>query len=117
MLKTLGFAALTFAAAATAGAAINVAQPTFEEIEAHHEEARIFQRPIAGIENHYWFDYRTDVNEARKELAHDIGRATDMEDLRDGWEEYRGELAHGRTKYVKQMAKRGYRAPTVEVVD
>ncbi len=71
--------------------------------------------PIAGIENGLWFDYRIDVTEAQKELSADLRRASDIEDLRDAWEEYARELRKERKRYVEQMAKRGYRIGTVTV--
>lgn len=117
MIRVYAIAALGALATAGASAAVYTAQPTFEESEAHREEGRIFQRPIAGLANKFWYNYQADLNEARKELASDLGQASDLEDLRDSWEEYRGELIDGRADYVQQMAKRGYRVPSVEVVD
>jgi hypothetical protein len=117
MIRNFAIALPCLLVAATAGAAVNLSQATLEESEARQEEARILQRPIAGIENKFWFNYRADVNEARKELASDLARASDMEDLRDGWEEYRGELVDSRTDYAKQMAKRGYRQAIIEVTE
>lgn len=87
----------------------------YEEAFARDEERRIIQMPIAGIQNSLWFDYRINVTEAQKELASDLGRATDLEDRRDAWEEYGTELREERVHYVKKMAKRGYRAGAVTI--
>lgn len=98
--------------AASAQAALPI---LFEEALAREEEKRIFQNPIAGIENKYWFDYRIDITEAQKELHSDLGKADDVEDLRDAWEEYANELRSEREDYTRKMAKRGYRVGTVTV--
>src|SRR3546814_13290996 len=71
--------------------------------------------PIAGVQNKYWFNYRTDVAEARKELAHDLRHATDAEDERDAWDEYRAELADARRDYAKEMREKGDRSGHVRV--
>lgn len=88
-----------------------------EEQMARDEEARIISYPIAGIENHFWFDYRIDVTEAQKELTSDLRRASDVEDLRDAWEEYTHELRGEREHYVEEMAERGHRMGRVIVVE
>jgi hypothetical protein len=106
-------AAITLGLLATAGhAAIS---GLIEEKVAREEEQLIFNAPIAGIENKLWFSYRIDITEAQKELRSDLDRASDIEDLRDAWEEYARELRRERFHYVKQMAKRGYRAGNVTV--
>lgn len=117
MIKSIAFPTLALGLAVAAGAAVNTSIVVDEERMAHVEEGRIIQSPIAGIQNHYWFDYRGNVNETQKELASDLRHASDTEDLRDAWDEYRIELADQRGHYIKQMAKRGYRYRTVEVVD
>ena len=108
-----------------AALALAVAVPTtalavpmlYEEQVARQEEGRIIRSPIGGIQNSRWFDYRTNVNETRKELASDLRHSSDIEDRRDAWEEYGTELRHERRTYVKAMAKKGYRAPRVYVGD
>lgn len=101
--------------ASTAGA-VAAALPTLhEELVARQEERRIINSPIAGIQNRLWFDYRIDITEAQKELSADLRRASDIEDLRDAWEEYGRELRKERKDYVEAMAKRGYRMGTVTV--
>lgn len=87
----------------------------FEEQWARQQEAQIFEAPIAGIYNRFWFDYRRDVNEAQAELHSDLRRASDIEDLRDAWEEYGKELIDEREHYVKEMAERGYRDWSITV--
>lgn len=95
--------------------AVTAATPAlYEEQMARTEKARIIQRPIAGITNSRWYDYRTDIGEAAKELSSDLRRATDLEDRRDAWEEYAHELKTERTQYVRYMAKRGHRYGTVQ---
>ena len=89
----------------------------YEEMIARQEERQIIPAPIAGIENSLWFDYRINVMETGKELASDLRHASDTEDLRDAWDEYRIELAHERRHYVNKMAKRGYRYGNVIVGD
>lgn len=88
----------------------------YEEALARNEEKLILTYPIAGIENSLWFDYRIDVTEAQKELKSDLGRASDLEDLRDAWEEYAVELRHERLDYIKDMAERGYRMGEVTML-
>ena len=109
-LAILPMIALGVATAATA------AIPTLhEEKYAREQEAMIITSPIAGIENRFWFDYRIDITEAQKELTSDLRRASDIEDLRDAWEEYGTELRHERIDYIEDMAERGYRDFTITV--
>lgn len=96
-----------------AGTAAAALPPLYEEQMARAEEARIIKSPIAGIRNSRWFDYRTDIGEAEKELAGDLRSVSDLEDRRDAWEEYAHELKHEREEYIEYMAKRGYRYGTV----
>jgi hypothetical protein len=110
--KMFRLTALALAAVPTAALALPM---LYEEEAARLEEARIIRSPIAGIENSHWFDYRTNVNETKKELASDLRHSTDTEDKRDAWDEYGSELRHERSNYVKAMAKKGYRAPQVYV--
>lgn len=111
-LATLPMIALGLATVATA------AIPTLHEEEyARAQESLIINSPIAGIENKFWFDYRIDITEAQKELTSDLRRASDVEDLRDAWEEYGHELKNEREHYIKEMAERGYRYGQVIVVE
>ncbi|APL95342.1 hypothetical protein EWH08_10220 [Sphingobium indicum] len=88
---------------------------SYEERLAAMEDDMTLPAPIAGVQNKYWFNYRTDVAEARKELAHDLRHATDAEDERDAWDEYRAELADARRDYAKEMREKGYRSGQVRV--
>lgn len=107
--------ALAIATLGTAAATAGAPAMLYEEQLAHQQEAMIIQSPIAGIKNHYWFDYQINVIEAKKELSSDLGRATDTEDVRDAWDEYAHELGHERNTYVKKMAKKGYLYGTVTI--
>lgn len=87
----------------------------YEEMIARQEEQRIIAAPIGGVRNHFWYDYRSNVNETAKELASDLRHASDTEDLRDAWDEYRTELQHERRHYAGEMAERGYTLGNVYV--
>jgi hypothetical protein len=109
---------MLLAAALVAVPAAAFAAPTpYEQQLAQQEEARILRSPIGGVRNSRWFDYRTNINETRKELASDLRRSSDAEDRRDAWDEYGTELRHERVSYVKAMAKKGYRVGRVYVGD
>jgi hypothetical protein len=100
-------------AAASAPAVANVT--SLEEQAARAEAARVFTQPAAGRENKIWFGYQTDILEAKRELTSDLRHATDSEDVRDAWDEYRVELADARRTYVKKLRKRGYQPALVTV--
>lgn len=102
---------------AIAGATAHAAIVVYEEQMARLEEQQIIQTPIAGIKNHFWFNYRINVVEAQKELESDLRGVSDSEDLRDAWDEYRSELSGERRHYIKEMRERGYRYGTVTVED
>ncbi|PEQ13313.1 hypothetical protein B2G71_07705 [Novosphingobium sp. PC22D] len=110
-------ARIAVAALALAPATAMAIPMLYEEQLAHSEETRIIRYPIAGIENQWWFNYRSNVGEARKELASDLKRASDTEDKRDAWDEYAGELKDERVDYVKKMQKKGYPVGEVYVGD
>lgn len=110
-MKTLTLTPLI--ALGLAGAATAALPMLYEEQMARAEEARIIKSPIAGIKNSRWFDYRTDIGEAEKELHSDLRNVSDLEDRRDAWEEYAHELKNERVEYVQYMAKRGHRYGTV----
>ncbi|MBO9582133.1 MAG: hypothetical protein J7498_14680 [Sphingobium sp.] len=117
MIKSVALAALSLSLAVGATAAVNTRIVLAEERMAHEEEGRIITSPIGGVENHFWFDYRVNILESQKELASDLRKANKAKDVRNAWDEYRGELSHERSHYVHVMAKRGYHAPYVDVVD
>lgn len=89
---------------------------SYEEQLAAVEVDLALREPIAQIENNHWFDYQTDLAEAKKELIKDLRQATDAEDNRDAWDEYRAELADARGDYAKEMAEKGYPLGQVRVV-
>ncbi|EQB30459.1 hypothetical protein [Sphingobium ummariense] len=89
---------------------------SYEEQLARVEDQLVYRAPIAGVENNAWFDYETDLAEARKELKKDLRGASDAEDNRDAWEEYRAELADARGDYAKEMAEKGYPVGDVRLV-
>lgn len=64
--------------------------------------------------NKFWLDYRTDVSEAKRELASDLDRATDEEDVREAWAEYYREIRDAQKDYTKEMSERGYRVVSFE---
>ena len=108
---------LIFGATAAATATVTLAAPIlYEEHVARTEEGLILSSAIAGIENSRWFDYRSNIGEARKELVSDLRHASDLEDYRDAWEEYAHELKHERVDYIEDMAEMGYRQGTVRIV-
>ncbi len=96
-------------------AAASAAAISYERDLAEQESDLIMTRPIAGRENNYWFDYVSDVVEARQELRKDLKDASDSEDRADAFEEYRTELADARGDYVKEMKEKGYRPGRVWV--
>ncbi|RYM10525.1 hypothetical protein [Sphingobium cupriresistens] len=89
---------------------------SYEEQLAQVETQLVYQGPIAGVENDYWFNYQTDLAEARKELTGDLRGSSDAEDNRDAWEEFRAELADARGDYAKEMAEKGYPVGEVRVL-
>lgn len=80
---------------------------------AAHDEIFVdrYRAPISpnNDTNKWWLDYRTDISEAKRELRSDLRRATDQEDRRDAYEEYRQEIRDARHDYRKEMNERGYR--------
>lgn len=115
MKQTKIIAAVALAAATVPVTAMAVVPQMYEQGVARAEEDRIIRSPIGGIEGKHWYNYRANVNETQKELSSDLRHASDIEDQRDAWEEYGSELRGERGKYVKEMAKRGYRVPTVYI--
>ena len=79
------------------------------------ETPQIRERPIAGIVNQYWYNYKTDILEAEKELTSDLRHSTDREDRWDAWDEWAVEVADADKDYVKVMRKKGYRSGRVTV--
>lgn len=67
--------------------------------------------------NSYWLDYKTDISEAKRELASDLRGADDENDRERAWTEYRREIADAKSDYRKEMLEKGYRMGTVTVED
>jgi hypothetical protein len=65
--------------------------------------------------NPYWLDYKTDVSEAKRELASDLRGADDERDRERAWTEYHREIADAKADYRKEMLEKGYRMGTVTV--
>jgi hypothetical protein len=73
-----------------------------------HAHSKILTSPMAGVRNNYWYDYRSDVEEAENELRKDLRRAKTAQDKREAWAEYERELVDARKDYRKEMVERGY---------
>jgi hypothetical protein len=74
--------------------------------------------PIAGLHNNYWYDYRSDLEEAEIELRKDLRRAKTAQDRREAYNEYNRELIDARRDYAQEMREKGYlRRGNVEVLD
>jgi hypothetical protein len=74
----------------------------------HRQHADILHKPIAGVRNNYWYDYRSDIEEAENELRKDLRRAKSEQDRREAWQEYNRELRDARSDYRKEMIEKGY---------
>ena len=70
--------------------------------------SHILQAPLAGVRNNYWYDYKSDVEEAENELRKDLRRAKTAQDKREAWSEYNRELIDARKDYRKEMVEKGY---------
>jgi hypothetical protein len=80
--------------------------------------AHVLKAPIAGERNNFWYDYRSDLEEAEIELRKDLKRAKTAQDKREAYAEYDQELYDARKDYTKEMRERGYlRRGNVEVLD
>jgi hypothetical protein len=83
----------------------------------HSQHVRILDAPLAGVRNNYWYDYRSDVEEAENELRKDLRRAKTAQDKREAWAEYNRELRDARKDYTKEMVEKGYiNRPRGEVI-
>ena len=72
------------------------------------QHVHVLTAPLAGIRNNYWYDYRSDIEEADNELRKDLRRAKTKQDKREAWAEYNQELRDARKDYTKEMVERGY---------
>jgi hypothetical protein len=107
MFRTMTLSLLAIAASAQADYTVDT--------PAAEVNVEIRKEPIAGLYNAPWFNYLADLSEAEKELGNDLEGASDDEDRRDAWEEYRNELIDADKDYVQEMRERGYRAGRVTV--
>jgi hypothetical protein len=67
--------------------------------------------------NSYWLDYKTDISEAKRELASDLRHSDDENDRERAWDEYRREVADAKSDFRKEMREKGYRVGRVTVGD
>lgn len=124
MNRTTALAAIAaLAAGVSPTSVIAQSEATYDGRPISHEEALaraetdlVLQRPIAGVTNDYWFNYETDIAEARKEFTKDMAGASDTEDRRDAWEEYRSEMVDARKDYAKEMREKGYPVGEVRLI-
>jgi hypothetical protein len=96
---------------AAAGIALVLAASIAMKANAHpggEHHVHILKSPLAGVRNNYWYDYRSDVEEAENELRKDLRRAKSQQDKREAWREYNRELADARHDYTKEMVEKGY---------
>jgi hypothetical protein len=77
----------------------------------HAKHIQILDKPFAGVRNNYWYDYRSDVEEAENEYRKDLRRAKTAQDRREAWQEYNRELLDAKSDYRKEMTERGYLQP------
>ena len=78
----------------------------------------VLNAPIAGERNNFWYDYRSDLEEAEIELRKDLKRAKTAQDRREAYAEYDQELYDARKDYTQEMRERGYLSRgRVEVLD
>ncbi|GAA4769571.1 hypothetical protein GCM10023219_14900 [Stakelama sediminis] len=101
----------TLIAVAVAGAAMLTAGPAFARhatlVRANPSNAR----SIFTDSNKHYLDYKTDLSEARRELASDLRRAHDADDRIDAYAEYKSEVADARKDFRKEMAEKGIDVP------
>ena len=83
-----------------AGGAIPTVTVAHPGPEAHNH---ILTAPIAGKRNNYWFDYKSDIEEAESELESDLRRAKTAQDEREARAEFRGAVRDvGREEELRQ---------------
>jgi hypothetical protein len=109
ILRQLGRVAIAFAPVLglSIGFVIATTAPAYAHPGPEHH-ADIMTQPIAGVRNNFWYDYKSDVEEAESELASDLRRADTAQDRREAWAEYKQELRDARKDYRKEMIERGY---------
>ena len=77
--------------------------------------AKTFAACFVDSPDQQWYNYKTDILEAEKELTSDLRRATDREDRWDAWDEWETEVIDADKDYVKEMREKGYRTGRVTV--
>lgn len=83
---------------------------------AHSQTAGgVFTKPIAGVRDNHWYDYRSDLEEAQIELHKDLKDADSYKDRRRAYAEYHREIADARHDYVKEAREKGLIRGTVTV--
>lgn len=83
---------------------------------AHSQTAAgVFTKPIAGVRDNHWYDYRSDLEEAEIELHKDLKDADSYKDRRRAYREYHREVADARHDYVKEAREKGLLRGTVTV--
>ena len=102
-MKLLSKALLTLGVAGSISVPSVVVAHSGREAHSH-----ILNAPIAGKRNNYWFDYKSDIEEAESELKSDLRRADTAQDEREARAEFRREVADARKDYVQEMRERGY---------
>ncbi len=109
ILRQLGRVVITFAPVLglSIGFIIATTTPAYAHPGPEHH-ADIMAEPFAGVRNNFWYDYKSDVEEAESELASDLRRADTAQDRREAWAEYKQELRDARKDYRKEMVERGY---------
>lgn len=114
ILAAAAIAALP-AGASAHGAKAQAAANVEAQAETEITVAGSMLRPALNNDsNGFWIDYRTDVSEAKRELASDLSAATDDEDVREAWAEYYREIKDAQKDYTKEMNERGYRVVDFE---
>ncbi len=75
----------------------------------------VMKKPIAGVYNNLWYDYRSDTEEAENELRKDLrdARRSGSDRKRQkasarAWAEYNNELTDARKDYRKEMMEKGH---------
>ncbi|MEW4467260.1 hypothetical protein AB1K62_05440 [Parasphingorhabdus sp. JC815] len=96
------------------GTLVGAAMPAIAQ-SGTDQRIEVREEPVAGQYDKHWYNYRSDILEADKELKSDLRRATDDEDIRDAWEEYKNELIDADKDYVEEMRDRNYRVGRVTI--
>ena len=64
---------------------------------------------LRGMRNNYWYDYRSDLEEAESELGKDLRRAKTAQDRREAYAEYDQRTLSTRARIIRRKCvERGY---------